>query len=137
MESDVVTHWNSKHKESRRDSINEKDYQVALDQMISPHGIDNELCQANRNKLNNVRPTQQHWLIYQQYEGAAQAIRQYSEFIQSSQVIVHLELFEGRMAVERLSAPFCTMYKNLSFVDDARSCDLTKRLCNQLMAAED
>ena len=66
----------------------------------------------------------------------AQAIRQYSEFTQSFQVIVHLELFEGRMAVERLSAPFCEMYENLSVVDDARSYDLTKTLCNQLMAVE-
>ena len=35
-------------------------------------------------------------------------------FAQNDQVIVHCELFEGRMCLERLAAPHFPMYDNLS-----------------------
>ena len=74
--------------------------------MISSNGVDKDLYQANRNNIAKVKSTKENWLLYQQYEGASQALRQYSQFTQSAKVVVHLELFEAKMALERLSASY-------------------------------
>ena len=39
-----------------------------------------------------------------------------SEFSQSKHVIFHNELFEGRMAIERLSANYYPIFENLSAI---------------------
>ena len=40
------------------------------------------------------------YLIYQQYKCALGPLRQYLQFSQGAKVVVHLELFEARMAIE-------------------------------------
>jgi hypothetical protein len=46
------------------------------------------------------------WSVYQQYDPALEPLKDFFEFCQSAQVIVHWELFKAQRALERLSAPF-------------------------------
>ena len=78
-------------------------------------------------------PTENDWTMYQQYETAAAPISQYIEFDQGYHVMVHLELFEGRIAIERMSARFFKMYDNLSVDNGARSGYLINRSLNQMV----
>ena len=50
------------------------------------------------------------WIIYHQYESGLEPLREYRTFSQSSKVIVHIELFDGQRAMERLSQQFFEMY---------------------------
>ena len=59
-------------------------------------------------------PTDDDWLTYQQYEGAFCVLGMLLKFLQGSGVIVHEELMFTRCALEHLSAPFFTMYQNVS-----------------------
>ena len=70
------------------------------------------------------------WSVYRQYEAALEPLKDFSEFCQSVQVIVHWELFEANQALEWLSAPFFEMYGNLSSQNQGTSImetDLMKR----------
>ena len=117
LDSAVETRWNSEHEYNSPANINQQDFHIALDRMISSNGVDKDLYQANRNNIAKVEPTKENWLLYQQYEGAAQALRQYSKFIQSAKAVVHLEIFEAKMELERLSASYFVMNKKLSADD--------------------
>ena len=100
MDSAVKTRWNSEHEETRRSNINQQDFHIALDRMISSNGVDKDLYQANHNNIAKLKPTKENWLLYQQHKGAAQVLQQYSQFTQSAKVVVHLGLFEAKTTLE-------------------------------------
>ena len=137
IESAVKTRWNSDHEECRRANINQKDLKIAISRMISRNGIDKDLFKANENQLAKVIPTDADWRLYQQYESGIDPLRRYSLFTQSSKVVVHMELFEARVLLEKLGASYFAMFENLSIVEGARSRDLTKRLRNHLVVVSD
>ena len=136
LDSAVKTRWNSDHKETERASANQRDIATSLDQMLSKNGIDSDLFKSHQNDLSKIKPTDDDWDIYQQYESGVQPLKQYSEFSQSAKVIFHMELFEGKMAMERLGVDWFPMFENLSQTcgDAGRGCDLRKRLLSQLVA---
>jgi len=105
--------------------------------MITPTGVDKELHKANQDNLSNVIPTNKEWRLYQQHKSGISALQQCSKFAQSAKVVVHMELFEGRMAMERLGAKHFPMFENLSAIEGQRSQDLTKRKMNQLVTSDD
>ena len=105
-----------------------EDLSTALDRMICPGGINRELFRTNKDNLDRVKPTLNDWNIYQQYPCGIHPLKQYSEFSQSKHVIFHNELFEGKMAIERLSANYYPMFENLSAIKNGgRGVELTKR----------
>ena len=63
-------------------------------------------------------------------------MRQFIEFSQHAKPVVHMELFESKMAIERLSAPHFAMYENLSAVQGPRGNDLTKRCLNEFVSSD-
>ena len=113
--------------------MNQVDYTTAQDRLISKNGIDKALWKANQQDLTKVKPTESDYLVYQQYESGLSPIRQFIEFFQGATVVVHTELFEARMTIERLSSPFFFMYENLSAVQESRSEDLTQRRLDQFV----
>ena len=117
--------------------MNQRDFKDALSRMVSESGIDKELFKANRTNINNILPSAKDWRLYQQYESGVAPLRQYSLFTQNANVVVHMELFEARMCMERLSSKFFPMYENLSAVEGLRGYDLTKRLLNVLVVEDD
>lgn len=133
----VKTRWGSDHEECKRANLNQRDFKESLSRMVCNTGIDKDIYRANSNNLNNVLPSDREWRLYQQYESGCAALRQYSLFTQSAQVVVHMELFEAKVALERLSAKFFPMFENLSSVEGQRGHDLNKRLLNQLVTEED
>jgi hypothetical protein len=87
---------------------------------------------TNYNKKQEISAyiNEDQWSVYQQYDAALEPLKDFSEFCQSVQVIVHWELFEANQALEWLSAPFFEMYGNLSSQNQGTSrmaTDLTKR----------
>ena len=109
-------------------AANQDDLSVALDRMICKTGIDCELFKTNKDNLSKVKPTLNDWNIYQQYAYAIAPLKQYSEFSQSKHVIFHNELFEGKMAIERLRANYYPMFENVFAIENGgRGVDLTKR----------
>ena len=67
-----------------------------------------------------------------------QPLRQYILFAQNAQVIVHCELFEGRMCLERLAAFYIPMYENLSAdIVGPRSNNLTARRLDKLVVKDE
>lgn len=129
----MVTQWSSEHGEAMRANVNQKDMKLSLERMVSPTGVDKELYNAHINNLNQVVPSDNDYAIYQQYESGIASLKHYTTFCQSANVVVHLELFHGRMALEKLSAPWFPMYENLSAVTAPMAQDLTKRQLNQLV----
>jgi hypothetical protein len=100
----VKTRWGSDHEECKRANINQRDFKEALSRMVSATGVDEDIFKANCNNINNILPSDHEWRLYQQYESGVAALRQYSLFTQSAHVVVHMELFEAKVALERLSA---------------------------------
>ena len=74
LDSAAKTRCNSEHEETRRANTNQQDFHTALDRMILSNGVDKDLYQANSNNIAKVKPTKENWLLYQQYEGEAQAL---------------------------------------------------------------
>ena len=137
IEDTCKTRWGSKHKEIRRASINQKDLEVSFDCMINPAGMDKELYNKHRNNLSVIMSRREDWLLYQQFEGAMQPLYQYILSAKNAQVVVHRELFKGRMCLERLAAPHFPMYENLSVdVTGPRSNNLTAHRLDQLVVKD-
>lgn len=101
--------------------------------MLAPGSIDKDIWKEHQNNLSNIIPRENDSMVYHQYEAATALIRQYIEFAQCPHVMVHVELFEGRMAIECMSAGFFKMYEDLLPVIGARSGDLRKRSRNQIV----
>ena len=133
LDTAVKTRWNSEHKEAVIASANQRDLSVALDRMISQKGIDAELFKSNIDSIGKVKPTPFDWELYMQYACGIAPLKQYSEFSQSKQVIFHKELWEGRMAIEKLSAKYFEMYENLSEMVGGRATNLKCRKKNNLV----
>eukprot|EP00956_Cyclotella_meneghiniana_P030727 scaffold78248_cov106-Cyclotella_meneghiniana.AAC.1 len=131
LDSSCETRWSSHHDEVLRTNMNQADLATALDRLISKDGYDKELWKQHQQDISKVKPTESDYLIYQQYECALGPLRQFLQFSQGAKVVVHLELFEARMAIERMSASFFFTYENLSTSQEHRSHDLTKRRQNQ------
>ena len=136
-DSAVKTRWGSDHEECKRANINQKDLKLSLGRMITPTGVDKQLHKENQDNLSKVIPTDKEWRLYQQHESGISALQQHSKFTQSAKVVVHMELFEGRMAMERLGAKCFPVFENLSAIEGQHSRDLTKQKMNQLMTSDD
>ena len=138
LATSVKTRWNSEHKEADIAAANQDDLSIALDRMICDTGIDRELFKTNEDNLAKVKPTNVDWIMYQQYACGIAPLKQFSEFSQSSQVIFHNELFEARMAMERLGANYYPMKENLSAMKrGGRGANLKLRERNQVVIKED
>ena len=120
--------------ESKRTNMNQLDFATAIDCLIAKDGVDSDIWKTNQDDLTKVKPTNQDYIIYQQYESGLHPVRQFIEFSQSAKVVVHMELFEARTAIERLVAPQFVMYENLSADTGPRSQDLTRRKMNNFVA---
>ncbi len=99
--------------------------------MMCVGGVDEQLyidCNQ-KNDFSSACINEDQGSVYRQYEAALEPLKDFSEFCQSSQVIVHWELFEAHCALERLSAPFFEIHGNLSSQNRGTSrmaTDLTK-----------
>ena len=133
LSNGVPTCWTSWYEESKCVNVIQADLATALARMIAPGGIDKEIWKEHQGNLSQVLPTENNWKMYQQCEAATAPIRQYIELAQGPHVMVHLELFEGRMAIERMSARIFKMYDNLSADNGACSGDLINRSLNQMV----
>ena len=110
--------------------------------MVCVRGVDEKLyaeCQK-KDDFAEAYFSNDQWCNYQQYEPALQPLKDFSQFCQSSKVIVQWELFEAHRALEDLSAQYFTMYENMSMrgqFTDRMECDLTKRDLKHLVIAAD
>ena len=129
----VKTRWNSDHDETMRASSNQLDLEMAMDRLVCRSGIDSDIFKTNEGDISKVLPQPSDYELWQQYESALQPLKQYSEFSQSAKVIFHMELFEGKMAMERLGSSFFTMYQNLSTNIVGGGANLSNRPFNQLV----
>ena len=115
IKSAVVTRWLSRHRETELANQTQKDLAIAINRLLSGstlekiHDVD-DVDDDPPKKL----PTDDDWLTFQQYEGAFRVLGMLLKFLQGSGVIVHEELMFTRCALEHLSAPFFTMYQNVS-----------------------
>jgi len=115
IKSAVVTRWLSRHRETELANQTQKDLAIAINRLLSGstlekiHDVD-DVDDDPPEKL----PTDDDWLTFQQYEGAFRVLGMLLKFLQGSGVIVHEELMFTRCALEHLSAPFFTMYQNVS-----------------------
>jgi len=132
IESAVTTRWNSRHKETVCANCNQIDIDIAIRCIVCVGGVDEKLyvdCQK-MDDFSDAYISADQWTVYHQYEAGLQPLKDFSQFCQSSQVIVHWELFESRWALEQLSAQFFAMYENISVKGsgtDRMASDLTKR----------
>ena len=133
LSNGAPTRWISWYAESNCANINQADLATALASIINPDGIDKNIWKENQGNLSQLIPTGNNWTMYQQYEATTAPTRQYIKLSQFSHVMVHLEIFEGRMAIERMSARFFKMYDNLSVDNGARSGYLINRSLNQMV----
>ena len=132
IESAVTTRWNSRHKETICANCNQYDLDVAIKRMVCVGGVDEKMyvdCQK-MNDFSDAFINEDQWIVYHQYEAGMQPLKDFSQFCQSAQVIVHWELFEAHRAIEQLSAQFFVMCENVSIKNcgtDRMASDLTKR----------
>lgn len=72
--------------------------------------MSNYILSVTKKDFSGAYIDENQWSVYQQYEAALKPLKNFSEFCQSAQVIVHWELFEAQRALELLAAPFllCT-----------------------------
>ena len=117
--------------------MNQCPLDITIKQMFSSDGIDAALYATHlaANTVDQVLISPQEWILFQQYEGGFQALKDYTTFCQHPQVIVHEELFESQRAMERLRAPFFEMRENVSSVTTGvpPAKDLTKRPLDQIV----
>ncbi len=112
-------------------NINQFDIDLAIRRMVCVGGVDEQLyidCNQ-KNDFTSAYIDEDQLSVYQLYEAALEPLKDFSDFCQSSKVIVHWKLFEAHWALERLSAPFFEMYGNLSSQNRGTSrmaTDLTK-----------
>lgn len=129
----VVTRWGSSHQETRATNINQFDLEVSIDRILAPGGVYEKLRRAKedstKEKSTATAPTEDEWDFYQQYESGLEPMTNFITFSQSAVVVVHEELFEARMALEKLRSPWFTMYENVSKKTGPRGAkDLTVRI---------
>ena len=130
----VATRWKSRHTETVCANSNQLDLDTTIKRLVAPHGDDEKLYNENVNNLNAVMFTEDDWELYQQYESAMQPLNILITVCQTSQVFVHMELFECAMAREGLASPFFLMYNNPTVVPGAK--DLTKRELSEVVTAD-
>ena len=104
----VLTRWGAQHNETGNANMNQCPLDIVIQQMVCPGGVDAALYKIHLkvDTLDKVLISSQEWILFQQYEGGFQTLRDYSIFCQHAEVIVHKELFESQRAMERLRAPF-------------------------------
>ena len=136
MSNTVLDYNLASADETKNANINQADIKTTLDRLISQTGHDRDIWKENLNDLSKVKPTDKDWVTYQQYESGMHPMRQFIEFSQHAKPVVHMELFESKMAIERLSAPHFAMYENLSAVQGPRGNDLTKRCLNEFVSSD-
>ncbi len=98
------TRWIGVHKETKMASINQRNLDVAVHQLISYSGVDSDIYEQHRDSLSAVLFNAHDWLLICQYECAMEPCRIYSSTIQTAQVFFHMELFESRRTLELVSA---------------------------------
>ena len=97
----VPTRWGARHNETRSANMNQCPLDIAIQRMVCPGGVDAALYKTHfkADTLDKVLISSQEWILFQQYEGGFQTLRDYSIFCQHAEVIVHEELFESQCAM--------------------------------------
>lgn len=130
------TRWNSSYDETVRINQVAFDFRTSLDRMISVGGVDERLY-LDTDDIGTIKPTDEDYMIYRQYEGGMRAGYDYSKFTQTSKVSFHLELFEARVCIELMMKPFFEMHEDLSRKTGMKeSEDLRKRRMNCIVKRE-
>ena len=134
IDAAVVTRWKARHTETVCANCNQLDLDTTIKRLVTSSGVDAKLYHENIDDLDAVLLTDPDWKLYQQYESAMQPLNDFITICQTSQVFMHMELFECASVMEKLSSKFFLMYGNPSVVPGAK--DLTNRELSEVVTEE-
>ncbi len=100
------TRWAGVHEETKMASINQRNLDVVVNQLISYSGVDSDIYEQHCDNLSAVLFNAHDWLLICQYECAMEPCCIYSLTIHTAQVFFHVELFESCRTFELVSAPW-------------------------------
>ena len=96
-------------------------------------GIDEALFEANEKYIDAIFPNDHDWMVYAQYAAVIFPTSIYCYTIQSSKVVLHLELVWYISCLEGLSRPYFAMGKHFSKAVGNGGADLTNPQMNQFV----